>query len=102
MPIAKSVMRQWMTRATLPQKKALAKAAKTTLPHLHHLTSGRRGVKADLAQRLAAASHTLGHRALYLDQRELCSECSACPLVSHPTPLKTAKPKIKKPVSPAV
>lgn len=99
MPIAKPVMRQWMKRATVAQKKALATAAKTTLPHLNHLTSGRRGVKADLAQRLAAASHTLGHRALYLDQRQLCVECAACPLVSHP-PALLPKPKPKKRASP--
>lgn len=84
MPISKSVLRRWMKRATPAQKKAFAKAAKTSGPHLSHIVSGRRGVKAELAQRLAAASRTLHQRDLYLDQRELCHECSVCPLVGHP------------------
>lgn len=95
MPIAKKVLRQWMRVSTVAQKKALAKAAKTSVPHLNHIASGRRGVRPDLAQRLAAASRTLHQRNLYLDQRELCLDCARCPLVEHPPSVVEARPKVK-------
>jgi hypothetical protein len=95
MPLSQVTMRRWMRLATSDQKKALAKAAKTSVPHLNHITSGRRGVKPELAQRLAAASRTLKQRALYLDQRELCHDCSVCPIVDHPKVADTPKRKIK-------
>lgn len=91
MSTPKNAVRQWMRRATPVQKKALAKAAKTSLGQLKHLSSGRRSASAGLAQKLAAASHTLGHRALYLDQRDICKDCGTCPLVEQ-----RAKPKTKK------
>jgi hypothetical protein len=94
MPLSQVTLRRWMRLATSDQKKALAKAAKTSVPHLNHITSGRRGVKPELAQRLAAASRTLGRRALYLDQRELCHDCNVCPIVDHPT---AAEPRQVKP-----
>jgi hypothetical protein len=77
---SKNIMRRWLAQATPEQRKALAKAAKTSLPHLRHIATGRRGVMADLAQRLAAASRTLGSKALILDPRQLCQACSTCPL----------------------
>lgn len=80
----KNAVHTWMRRATPVQKEALAKAAKTSLGQLKHLSAGRRGASAELAQRLAAGSRTLGHRALYLDQRELCGACGTCPLVEQP------------------
>lgn len=83
MPLSKATMSRWLRVATPENTKALAKAAKTSVEHLKHIARGRRGVSAELAQRLAAASRTLRHRALYLDQRELCEVCGACPLVPH-------------------
>ena len=81
MSIANKTMAKWLSLATPEQKKALAQAAGTSVPHLHHIGQGRRQVYADLAQRLAAASRTLKVRALYLDQRLLCKACAGCPLV---------------------
>jgi hypothetical protein len=86
----KNAIYRWMKSATPAQKKALAKAAKTSVGQLKHLGSGRRGASADLAQKLAAASKTLHTRALYLDQRDICQACSVCPLVEQ-----RAKPKKK-------
>lgn len=82
---------RWMKTATPAQKKALAKAAKTSVGQLKHLQSGRRGASAELAQKLAAASKTLHTRALYLDQRDICDACGVCPLVEQ-----RAKPKKTK------
>lgn len=78
----KIAMSKWLRTATPAQAKALAKAAKTSVPHLNHIASGRREVGAELAQRIATASRTLKHRALYLDQRDMCKVCGACPLVN--------------------
>lgn len=86
---------KWRKIATPAQKKALAKAAKTSDNQIKHLSAGRRGASADMAQRLAAASRTLGHRKLYLDQREICEACGVCPLVEQ-KPKPAAKKKLKK------
>jgi hypothetical protein len=87
-----NAVRKWLRRATPAQKKALAKAAKTSLGQLKHLSSGRRSASAELAQRLAAGSRTLHVRALYLDQREVCKACGVCPLVE---PVAKAPKKAK-------
>lgn len=92
----RNAMYRWMKRATPAQKKELAKAAGTSVNQLKHLQAGRRGMSAEAAQKLAAASHTLHHRALYLDQRELCSACGHCPLVEPLKAPKTKKPKATK------
>jgi len=75
-----NAVRKWLNVATPDQAKALAKAAKTSVPHLRHIAAGRRSVSAEMGQRLSAASKTLGSRALYLDQRALCPACGVCPL----------------------
>lgn len=87
---SRNAIYKWRKIATPAQKQALAKAAKTSDNQIKHLSSGRRGASAEMAQRLAAASRTLGHRALYLDQRDICPACSVCPLVEQ-----RAKPKKK-------
>lgn len=87
----KSSIVKWMKQATPAQKKALAKAAGTSVNQLKHLQAGRRGASAEFAQKLAAASKTLGAKSLHLDQRELCVACNKCPLVSKKP--KAAKPK---------
>jgi hypothetical protein len=92
MTAPKNAIYRWMKTATPAQKKALAKAAKTSVGQLKHLAAGNRGASADMAQRLAAASKTLHIRALYLDQRDLCAACGMCPLVDQkPKPKKKAK-----------
>lgn len=98
MTAPKNAIYKWRKIATPAQKKALAKAAKTSDNQIKHLSSGRRGASAEMAQRLAAASRTLGHRALYLDQRDLCHACSVCPLVIQRVdrPTKPKKVKSKK------
>lgn len=97
MSTPKNAVRKWLKIATPAQKKELAKAAKTSLGQLKHLSAGRRTASAGLAQALAAASRTLGHRALYLDQRDICKACGVCPLVEQrPKPTKRkAKAKAK-------
>lgn len=82
MATPKNAIRTWLRLATPDQARALAKAADTSVPHLRHISAGRRSVSAEFAQRLAAASRTLKTRALYLDQRELCKACAACPLAN--------------------
>lgn len=91
MSTPKNAVRKWLKIATPAQKKALAKAAKTSVGQLKHLSAGRRTASADLAQRLAAASHTLHIRKLYLDQRDICNACGVCPLVEQ-----RPQPKVKK------
>lgn len=90
-----NAIQRWRKIATPAQKQALAKAAGTSDNQIKHLAAGRRGASADMAQRLAAASRTLGHRALYLDQRDICAACGVCPLVEHPAKPKAAKKKTK-------
>ena len=73
-------VRKWMAQATADQKKALAKAAKTSVMHLWHIAYGRRQVGPELAQRIAHASTAV--TGMYaMDQRALCSVCAKCPLV---------------------
>jgi hypothetical protein len=88
MSTPKNAMYKWLRLATPDQARALAKVAKTSVPHLRHIAAGRRQVSAELGQRLAGASRTLQTRALYLDQRDICKACGACPLVE---PRKKAK-----------
>ena len=94
MSTPKNAMRKWLNLATPAQKKTLAKAAKTSLGQLKHLSAGRRTASAGLAQRLAAASRTLHVRELYLDQRDICEACGVCPLVEQKPQVKR-KPKAK-------
>lgn len=86
----KNAIYKWRKIATPAQKQALAKAAGTSDNQIKQLSSGHRRASAELAQRLAAASRTLGHRKLYLDQRDICPACGKCPLVEQ-----RAKPKKK-------
>ena len=79
----KNAIYKWMKSATPDQKRALAKAAGTSVGQLKQLASGNRSASAGLAQKLAAASKTLHVRALYLDQREICEACGVCPLVEQ-------------------
>lgn len=69
-----TAMRRWLHAVTPDEARAVAKAAGTSVPHLRHIAAGRRGVSADLAQRLA-------HAAPELYQRELCAACAHCPLL---------------------
>ena len=94
MASSKNAMHQWLKIATPAQKKMLAKAAKTSVGQLKPLGAGRRGASAEFAQRLVAASHTLGQRNLYLDQRDICEACGMCPLVEQ-KPKAKPKPKAK-------
>lgn len=79
----KNAIFKWLHLATPDQAKQLAKAAKTSVPHLRHIAAGRRHMSADMGQRIAAASRTLKTRALYLDQRDICRACGICPLVEQ-------------------
>jgi hypothetical protein len=74
------VIKQWLKAATPDQAREVAKIADTSVAHLRHVAAGRRGMTAEMAQRLAHASRELHIRALYLDQRELCAACGNCPL----------------------
>jgi plasmid maintenance system antidote protein VapI len=76
-----TIIRDWLQAATPIEARQLAKAAKTSVPHLRHIAKGRRGISADLAQRLAHASASLP-RALHLYQTHLCEACGRCPLVT--------------------
>jgi transcriptional regulator with XRE-family HTH domain len=75
-----TALRDWLQATTPTQAREVAKAAETSVPHLRHIAHGRRNMSAELAQRLAHASKELKHRALYLDQRELCVACARCPI----------------------
>ena len=83
MPSTPNAIRKWLDIATPDQARALAKAADTSVPHLRHIAAGRRNVEPPLGQRIAKASRTLGKRALYLDQRDLCRICAICPLAKR-------------------
>jgi hypothetical protein len=72
---ASKAVAKFLRDSTTDQARAVAKSAKTSLPHLRHVAAGRRGVSADLAQRLAHASKGA------LDQRTLCDACNKCPLL---------------------
>lgn len=71
-------LREWLEAATPAQATQLAKAAKTSVLQLRHISKGRRRASAALAQRIAHASRSM-NPALRLDQRELCEACGACP-----------------------
>jgi len=73
---AHKAVAKWLSTVTPAEARAAAKAAKTSVPHLRHIAHGRRGVSADLAQRLA-------HAVPKLDQRVLCEACARCPLLSR-------------------
>ena len=47
-------MRAWLSKASAVEKRAVAKAAGTSVIYLYHIAAGRRQASADLAQRLAA------------------------------------------------
>lgn len=81
MSTPRKVMRKWLNAATAIQKRQVAEAAGTSVPHLQHIAGGRRTVSAELGQRLAAASKDLHVRALLIDARTLCAVCASCPLV---------------------
>lgn len=81
MATPKNAIAKWLHLATPANARELAKAAHTSVVHLHHIGAGRRGVSAMLAQRLAHASETLKVKALRLDQRLLCKACGSCPIV---------------------
>jgi plasmid maintenance system antidote protein VapI len=76
-----SVVRDWLAAATPEEAKALARRAKTSVPHLRHVAKGRRGMTAEFAQRLAHASAAL-KPTLWLLQTDLCTACAMCPLVA--------------------
>ena len=77
-----TVIRKWLRTATPDQARELAKAAGTSVAHLRHVGAGRRGMTADMAQRLAHGSRQLHTRSLYLDQRSLCEACAKCPIAN--------------------
>ena len=76
-----TVIRKWLRSATPDQTRELATAANTSVAYLRHVAAGRRGMTADMAQRLAHGSKQLRTKSLYLDQRTLCKACGNCPLV---------------------
>jgi transcriptional regulator with XRE-family HTH domain len=78
------IIAAWLRKATPEQAKELARLAKTSVPHLRHIAKGRRGISAELAQRLAGASVSFlddFDGKLRLKQTELCVACGKCPLV---------------------
>ena len=76
------VIRKWLRIATPDQTRELAKQAGTSVAYLRHVGAGRRGMTADMAQRLAHGSKQLHTRSLYLDQRSLCEACAKCPIAN--------------------
>ena len=74
-----AVISRFLKRITPSQARAVAKKAKTSVAHLRHVAAGRRGVTADMAQRLAHATTGVPGD-LYLDQRILCDACARCPI----------------------
>lgn len=69
-----TTMRKWLRSVTPDEARAVAKAAKTSVPHLRHIAAGRRQVSADLAQRIAHAGGP--------DQQVMCLACAKCPLLT--------------------
>lgn len=67
------VIRDFLKTATPDEARAVAKEAKTSVAHLRHIASGRRGISCDLAWRLHIGSHNIkGPR---LHQKQLCAAC---------------------------
>lgn len=77
-----TVIRNWLRTATPDQARELANASGTSVAHLRHVAAGRRGMTAEMAQRLAHGSKQLHTRSLYLDQQALCEACAACPIAN--------------------
>lgn len=75
-------IRAWLRKADSDTAKKLAKLANTSVPHLRHIGAGRRGMSAELAQRLAHASTRLDNPELELLQVDLCAACLKCPLLN--------------------
>lgn len=71
-----AVISRFLKRVTPSQARAVAKKAKTSVAHLRHVAAGRRGMTADMAQRLSHASDG------ELQQQSLCEVCAKCPLVN--------------------
>ena len=76
-----TVVRDWLAAATPAEARTLAMRAKTSVPHLRHVSKGRRGMTAEFAQRLAHASVGFTNPALRLYQTQLCTACAECPLL---------------------
>lgn len=77
-----TTIRKWLKTADPDTAKRLAKLAKTSVPHLRHIAAGRRGMSAELAQRIAHASRKLNAADLELLQVDLCAACMRCPLLN--------------------
>lgn len=70
-----AVVRRWLKSATPDQSRAVAKRAQTSVAHLRHIAAGRRGMTAEMAQRLSHASDG------EMQQQSLCKACGNCPLI---------------------
>lgn len=79
-PNAARTMSRWIDANTPEAVAAVAKAAKTSVAHLHHIAKGRRKARADLAMRIADATYAVSEPVTHLDQRDLCATCARCSL----------------------
>lgn len=82
MPIEK--YKEWMKESTMPEKKALAAEAKTSLALLYQLAAGHRKASSELAGRIAkgvrSVRHGTGEVPLPVVLRGDISEvCGTCP-----------------------
>jgi plasmid maintenance system antidote protein VapI len=75
----RTAIRQWLRDISPTEARAAAKVAGTSVPHLRHIAAGRRGISADLAQRLVHGANMETNGGL--DQQELCDACRKCPLL---------------------
>jgi plasmid maintenance system antidote protein VapI len=66
------VIKRWLKQVTPDEARKAAQIAKTSVAHLRHIAAGRRGMTAEMAQRVA---HATG-----LKQKDLCAACAACPI----------------------
>lgn len=80
MGVPNKALRDWLRTVSVEQARQVAKAAKTSVPHLRHIAKGRRRASAELAQRLERASRALRNPVLVLPQVKLCRACGQCPL----------------------
>lgn len=76
------VVKDWIAAANKTEQTQLAGLAKTSRPHLYHLSSGRRACGPELARRLELASRqihteTAGRLPILL-RTELCAACGRC------------------------
>jgi (p)ppGpp synthase/HD superfamily hydrolase len=76
----KNVMRDWLRSVSTAQAREAAKIAGTSIKHLQHIAAGRRGVSAELAQRLAHATTRVSGIVNGLEQQTLCKACAKCPI----------------------